>query len=214
MLQQPILSLALKNNRIVASRIFMEGGANYEAADANRYMPIHWAVIRKKAALDILQILIDANINLDVKNDKGNTPLHVAVMSNNIEGLSSLLKATKSKKPTIDLANMDGFTPLHLAVMDGDLKVVAILLDQGANPNTTNQHDETSLMLIANKKNIAENEEPNYIEIIKMLLDKGADVNAKNGDWGNTCLDNATKNGHQKIAKFLESKGAKSGDDL
>jgi ankyrin repeat protein len=40
-----------------------------------------------------------------------------------------------------------------------------------------------------------------------MLLDKGAEVNAQGGDYGNA-LNAASKEGHEKIVQMLLDKGA------
>ncbi|KAK4220982.1 ankyrin repeat-containing domain protein, partial [Podospora fimiseda] len=44
-------------------------------------------------------------------------------------------------------------------------------------------------------------------EIVKLLLDKGADVNAQGGFYGNA-LQAASSEGHQQIVKLLLDKGA------
>ncbi|KAJ5514956.1 NACHT nucleoside triphosphatase [Penicillium fimorum] len=44
-------------------------------------------------------------------------------------------------------------------------------------------------------------------EIVKLLLDKGADVNAQGGEYGNA-LQGASQRGHQEIIKLLLDKGA------
>ena len=46
-------------------------------------------------------------------------------------------------------------------------------------------------------------------EIVKLLIEKGADINAQGGEYGNA-LQAASLNGNQEIVKLLIEKGAKS----
>ena len=48
----------------------------------------------------------------------------------------------------------------------------------------------------------------NDIEIVKLLIENGADVNAKNED-GETALHLANRKGYLDIVKYLIAKGAK-----
>ena len=47
-----------------------------------------------------------------------------------------------------------------------------------------------------------------HIDIVKLLLDKGADVNAKSKD-GDTALKAASVKGHTEIVELLKAHGAK-----
>lgn len=44
-------------------------------------------------------------------------------------------------------------------------------------------------------------------EIVKLLLDNGAEVNAQGGDYGNA-LQAASRGGHREIVKLLQRRGA------
>jgi ankyrin repeat protein len=45
-------------------------------------------------------------------------------------------------------------------------------------------------------------------EIAELLISEGADVNAKDDEYGSTPLHNAAANGHKEIAELLITKGA------
>ena len=60
-------------------------------------------------------------------------------------------------------------TPLTVAASTGNAAVVALLLDAGADPNTTAAESETALMTAART---------GRVEAIKSLLNRGAQVNA------------------------------------
>jgi ankyrin repeat protein len=44
---------------------------------------------------------------------------------------------------------------------------------------------------------------------VRLLLDKGADVNAQGGEYGNA-LQAASLEGHEAVVKLLQAAGAKS----
>ena len=46
-----------------------------------------------------------------------------------------------------------------------------------------------------------------HVELVRLLLDKGADVNAHSGDYGNA-LQAATSGGHEAVVRLLLEEGA------
>jgi ankyrin repeat protein len=65
--------------------------------------------------------------------------------------------------------------------------------------NAKSNRGETALMFAAYKGNL---------EVVKALVDKGAEVNAK--DYaGNTALMRASKNEYEDVVQMLKSAGAK-----
>ncbi len=48
-----------------------------------------------------------------------------------------------------------------------------------------------------------------HTKTVKLLLDKGANVDAANKSNGTTLLDMASKNGHSETEKLLRDAGAK-----
>lgn len=99
-------------------------------------------------------------------------------------------------------------TPLAAAVKNGNIESVSLLLEAGANPNLTpngyppihfaQAHCETA--------NYAKRS-TSYFQIIDLLLENGADIDAKS-DNGDTFLLHAIKNRAENIAAYLIDKGA------
>ena len=107
-----------------------------------------------------------------------------------------------------------GGTPLYWAVFDQEmsqqlkLQFVEMFLDRGANPNIINDRTFESILYVAvenanNAKNC-----PESIQIIKQLIEKGADVNVDIG-FSNSPILKATVDGNLEVLKLLFDKGAK-----
>ncbi len=111
--------------------------------------------------------------------------------------LRTLLEADPTQ---LNLLARDGFSPLALAAFFGRLDTVAILLERGAEINITSDNDRQSTPLhlaIAGE----------YLEVAHLLLDHGADPNARQED-DSTPLHEAAQTGQVEMIKLLLAHGA------
>ncbi|KAF7972855.1 hypothetical protein HWV62_16888 [Athelia sp. TMB] len=90
-------------------------------------------------------------------------------------------------------------SPLFYAFFAGSLYTVQHLICNGADVNILGLEESTSPILIAS--------EEGHVEIVRMLLDKGANVNAEGGTYG-SALQAASVGGYLEVAKLLMDKGA------
>ncbi len=88
--------------------------------------------------------------------------------------------------------------PLHSAIANRRTEIIKLLLDHGADVNTTQADDFTPL------HEAAQNE---MLEVSQWLLDRGAKVNAKLAD-GKTPLALAIEYKHDEVAELLRKYGA------
>ena len=84
--------------------------------------------------------------------------------------------------------------PIHVAARVGDLAGVQAELDKGVDVNVKDRFGFTPLHFAATK------------EIAELLINEGADVNAKDKGW--TPLYHAAWRGHKEVAELLIAKGA------
>lgn len=85
--------------------------------------------------------------------------------------------------------------PLHLATKAGSLKTVQVLLDRLLSSTLEERDDEQNTALhIACRYN--------HVDVLQFLLDKGADVTARNAR-NMTCLDIAIEWEFADVAKAL-----------
>jgi ankyrin repeat protein len=116
-----------------------------------------------------------------------------------------------------DFALAKGATPFMRAAKSGDVEVMKLLLDAGADPAVTTPNKSTALMFAAGMGwRDGSPAAPSYdqgtpeeaVEAIRLLLDRGLDLNAAN-DNGETALHLAVTNrGAPEIVRFLIARGA------
>jgi ankyrin repeat protein len=105
--------------------------------------------------------------------------------------------------------------PLTMAVQTGNVGLVKLLLDKGADvKKAKTKYKVNALQLVITSPSAAFDGDParnipgdRDLTIAQMLIDKGIDINAK--AFGKTTLALAIEYEKPKIAKLLESKGAK-----
>jgi ankyrin repeat protein len=110
-----------------------------------------------------------------------------------------------------------GATPLMRSAKTGDVAVMRLLLDYGADPTLVQKNGTTMLMVAAGLgwrdgggalPVFDRGAEPDAIEVMKMCLAHGADVNAAN-DAGDTAVHGAAVRGADSLITFLVEHGAK-----
>lgn len=104
--------------------------------------------------------------------------------------------------PSLATRRFAGGTLLHVAAGAGCLEVVALLLRLGVDPNIQGR-DRTPLYCVANE--CASETGP---EVVRALVQAGANVNACAGVTRATALHMAARRGHVEIARALLDSGA------
>ncbi|KAK7590065.1 hypothetical protein V9T40_001678 [Parthenolecanium corni] len=117
--------------------------------------------------------------NLTRRNEKGETPLHVASAKGNI----TLIKSLIQQGHPVNIPDAAGWSPLHEASNHGQVEAVRILIEHGANIEDRGGGSSceglTPLLDAANN---------GQLEVIMLLLDKGASPLARTNK-GDTALD-------------------------
>src|SRR6185295_9897242 len=85
------------------------------------------------------------------------------------------------------------------AARKGDTAAVKALLDKGVNVNAKTRYGATALSYACDRANV---------ELVKLLVERGADVNAKDTFYGEVPLGWALGKGNVEIVKLLLDKGA------
>src|SRR5499425_3008283 len=167
------LATAIQDGKRAAALEMIRAGADVNEAQPDGTRPIHWAVYRFD--YDLMDALIAKKAKVDVTNEFGSTPLAEATKQGDARMVKTLLAAGSGTEG----ANADGQTALMIAIKNGDLPVFNLLIDAGAKVNAVEKvQDQTPLMWAAAAARNAQ-------EMVKVLIAKGANVNAraKFNDW-------------------------------
>ena len=132
-----------------------------------------------------------------MKLEPDHDDVHAAAKNGDTDEVAALLSMDNRLTRTFDA---DGWSPLHLAAHYGHPDVVTLLLHNNApvDLRSTNQMANTALhAALAGRR----------AEVVPILLDAGADVNARqHGGW--TALHAAAANGDRALVELLLSRGA------
>jgi len=173
------LHIAASRGNCEIMELLIKNGARVKATDDGSNTPLHDAAMN--GHIEAAELLITKGANVNAKNNQGKTPIFPAAESGNLE-LVKLLASKGSKIPTT------GYTPLHSALSNHFLRLqpdnnriemVEYFLSKGvdinAKGNSMYGSDATALHCAA--ANASK-------EIVKLLIEKGAIVNAraKNGE--------------------------------
>ncbi|CAL4060386.1 unnamed protein product, partial [Meganyctiphanes norvegica] len=215
--QQTPLHHAAAHDQSQAVTVLLDNGSKIEKKDSDSFTPLLLAACNGHAS--VVETLLDrgANISAVEKDDK--TCIYWCADQGNVKALKVLLKDHHSSA-MIDQSDRFDNSPLHTAAEHGYVEISHLLLEAGSKIDNMNEDSETALHIAAengrskvvrelvNRNRFLvsdENEDSNtalhlaslegHVEVIKILLEFGANVEARNTAlW--TPLDCAASKGH------------------
>ncbi len=186
------------------------------------------ASLQNRESVDALfGLLLQRGTDLAARNEKGVTPLHLAI-KNGFVGVadillnagvdvdvvadpdgtplhvaimcsrSQLLDKVLALTKNVDLPTKDGVTALHFAVASGNPLLVKRLIERGAAVNAKDRKGWSALTHAART---------GQKELVLCLIQAGVDVNAED-DFGLTALMRAVEKHHLEVAEALLCHGA------
>jgi ankyrin repeat protein len=176
--------------------------------------------------VELVQLLLEHKASVHVRDNKTETPLHIAAQFGYAEAVLQLLQHGADVTTRSDY----GQTPLHLAARFGYAEAVLQLLQHGADVTTKNDYLETPLMsavrvgkevvavvrhLLQYRSNVstvdAQSRMPlhwaafmGHAAVVGLLLEHGANVLTADAT-GNTAEDYADLEPHHEVVAILKA---------
>jgi ankyrin repeat protein/tRNA A-37 threonylcarbamoyl transferase component Bud32 len=174
------LVLAISQRNVPLTKLLLELGADPDKT--HNYAPLLWAIFQ----------------NEDGEKEQDRIAITYLLLEH---------------KANVNVAHNDN-TPLFLSLSfetPEKVELVSRLLTAGANVNRTNSMGASPLLqsIYVYSRNNNQNDQKNMLEVIELLLKKGAKTDAltKEGNWSPLML--AANNNHLELAELLLKNGAK-----
>jgi len=188
-------ALIVAARRAGAARVvgyLLDKGADIKASTKDSATALHRAA--ESGDVDVLKLLVDRGADVDSQRKSGRAPLASAVVSGHGAAVRYLL--SKGAKPNL------GDAGLSRAVFQGNVEIVKALLEAGLEVKNSGNSvfpgfggSEPILVFAC----FSYNADP---QIVRMLLDRGADPVAKS-QQGRTPLELARERGYEEVARLL-----------
>ena len=169
--------------------IFIRLKAKVDLLSKNNKSALHYAVENKH--FEVVKYLVSNNANTNIVDSDDLTPLHYSVKCGTKEIVEYMINNSN-----VNPSDKLGLRPLHYASRDNKIDFVNSLLQSNdIDVNAQDVNGVGSLHFAARN---------GHTQIVKMLLDKKAQVDAKD-NWHWTPLHFAADQGHDEIVKLLLS---------
>ena len=142
----------------------IQKGVGVNCQDSEKVTPLHIAAEKDNVCL--AKLLLQNNADVNCLDEDGKNPLTNALISNHLEMINLLIQHGAE----IQNIEHQGFTPLSMTSRNGNVDVAKLLLQKVAEVNFGQSSHTTYSLLQAVLGN--------HTEMVKLLIDNGANVNA------------------------------------
>ena len=184
---------AVHSGDIKSVKEYIEMGINVNLQDERKRTPLMIAAYKND--IKMVKLLVDNDANVNIQDAKLNSPFLYA----GANGMLDIVKLTYKKADTRNVLNIFGGNALIPACEKGHLGTVKFLLENtDIDVNHINHLSFTALLEVT----ILGNDNLNYVEIVKLLLEHGADKTIKDKN-GHDALYYAKARNLKNIEKLL-----------
>jgi serine/threonine-protein phosphatase 6 regulatory ankyrin repeat subunit B len=186
---------AVLGHDVEAVKKFLAAGAdpNFRGRDGRVALLL---AVGDSQGKEIVKLLLEKNVDVNVADDLGNTPLMFAVSGNNDDIVTLLIE----RKAAVNARNKKQETALLQAAENGHARIVNLLLESGADFRVRNENGLTPLLVAVQAFNP-------QASVVELLLAKGEDANETDAN-GNTPLMLAARFGAFQVIEPLLNGGA------
>jgi ankyrin repeat protein len=202
----PLLIATVSGHEDVAL-LLLENGADADAADGTGATTLHYSILDGMAMIGAVSTKLAVNNYVFRPNM---VRLVKALLARGAKPNPRLVREPRLPGTTPRFS-LIGATPFLFATASGDLELMRLLIKSGADPLLGTTEGTTPLMVAAGLGNFedpTEDQKRLGLEAARMLVELGADVNARDSyNW--TALHGAAYTGADATVQFLVDKGAK-----
>ncbi|KAJ9455313.1 hypothetical protein DIPPA_54807 [Diplonema papillatum] len=126
---------AAGTGNLALTQMICQTSDNLQTVDIDGRTPLFHAL--EGAHEEIADWLVAEGAQVNVADNKGITPLHIAAHTNNRHAVRTLLETGKCD---VNATDSKGITPLHQAAHRASSEIVELLLNAGANPSLKDKH--------------------------------------------------------------------------
>jgi ankyrin repeat protein len=176
--------------------VLIQNGADVNLKNREGETCLHWAVFDD---LDDVVMLLRHGADPNVRDDRGEPPLFWAQNLRTVDIAKVLL--ANGADPNLQRPE-DGWTALRSAIIGGEYEMAQALLRSGADVEIRDHRGDTPLMSAAEMYGVYES------DIVGLLLEYGADINARNWRDGMQAIHCACYHGANELVRRLVQAGA------
>lgn len=188
------LQAASQNGHIEVIKVLIKHSVNMEVEDKDGDRAVHHAAFGDEPA--VIEMLHRGGADLNARNKRRQTPLHIGVNKGHIGVVRTLLDL--GSHPS--LQDSEGDTALHDAISKKRDDMISLLLEHSADITITNNNGFNALHHAALRGN------PSAMRILLCKLPRPWIVDEKKDD-GYTALHLASLNNHVEVAELLVHQG-------
>lgn len=205
-----LLLYSIYRNSREITKILIDNGANLKSRDFKTWNSIMYAAAFSD--LNTMSLLVEKDSTLlDTKTEFNVTPLHIACDYNNLE---TVIYLCTNSNIDINARDIDGWTALYHAANSKSMETYNLLIMLGADTNIADNNNVLPETVLTRKIEDEINElrdidielfkaiEKDDYKNIRGLINRGADINAKDG-YGLSTLHLAIKNNSLKSVNVL-----------
>ena len=186
-------------------KFLVEKGADVNQSDNQGGTPLTNAARQRKN--ELVELLIKLGADVNKPNGNGMTALVTAVMRDHVPTVKVLLANGANPEE----AGPEGYKPLAIAIAEDKYETAKALMEAGADVNVPAGPEGLTPLMVAVAQNapaegsifLPSSTRP--LEIAKLLIEKGADVNAQSKNGTTPLMVAATHNNPPMIGLLIES---------
>lgn len=181
------LHFAAEDGRIRIAELLLQNDAFVNARTRNRDSVLHLSV----AHPELVQLLLEANVDLDPVDNHGATPLQAAIKGSHKDTAEMLL----DRGARLDFVDDEGYTPFHYAIQFGSLAMVKRMWDQNLSLEDEAYKSQPPLTVAAKSRNL---------DVVRFLLEQDpAAAKAVDSDGGTALHAAADQDQEEAVAVLL-----------